>query len=169
MSNSDGDRPKKTPVNAFRASFLGRLTEREETASAGDDPALAGDWQVREHDGRYLLLRDWEQAGVHAPPCWFTSRERALLAVGALAAAARDPLFDFGAATAEGAFPIILSDGGTAPAVIGENRIFDPAFVAYLHAVEMLKRTPRALGYVGAGASGEALKIFGEVLEHQVE
>ncbi len=155
--------------NAFTDSFLERLDHRDESVPGSDEATFAGDWQVRREKSRFLLLRDFEQVGEDVPPCWFTQIGRANLAVAALAAAARDPLFEFGQETRMGHFPIVLLDGGDHPAVVGESRLFHDSFLAYLHAMEILARNPRAFAHVGLAMGGDALRIAGRILNGGIE
>lgn len=168
MSRSMRPRRHAASANAFRDSFLDRLLVREEAdAGEGEDPERAGDWQVHEIAGRFVLLREWERPGTDTEACWFYAQEHALIAVAALAAASRGPMFSYGPPTAAGTFPIVLSEGGERT-VIGENRLFDSDFIGSLHALEMSRRRPRALAYLLQGASGPAIAMAGRILERRI-
>ncbi|HEV7669873.1 MAG TPA: hypothetical protein VGS22_15220 [Thermoanaerobaculia bacterium] len=167
MSSSNPTRRRAARANAFRSSFLDRLLARDDAESGGEDPERVGDWQVHEVAGRYVLLRDWERPGIDAEACWFFAREHALMAVAALSAAARGPLFSYGPETAEGTFPILLADGG-ALRNIGENRLFDSDFLESMQGLETTRRTPRSLAYLLEGASGPTIAIAGRILQRRV-
>ncbi|MEP7012838.1 MAG: hypothetical protein ABJC13_21150 [Acidobacteriota bacterium] len=168
MSSSNEARRSAARANAFRDGFLDRLLARDDDEDPGDeDPERAGDWQVHEIEGRYVLLRDWERPGLDAEACWFHAPAHAHLAVAALAAAARGATFSFGPETTAGTFPIQRSDGG-ALTVIGESRWFDSDFLESLHALEMSRRSPRALAYLLQAASGPTIETAGRILERRI-
>lgn len=167
MSSSTTTRRRGARANAFRSSFLDRLLERDDEETGGEDPERVGDWQVREIAGRYALMRDWERPGIDTEACWFFAPEHALMAVAALAAAVRGPLFSYGPETAEGRFPILLADGG-ATRVVGENRLFDSDFLESLQGLENTRRNPRSLAYLMEGASGPTIAIAGRIFERRV-
>jgi hypothetical protein len=168
MSSSNETRRSAARANAFRDSFLDRLSARDDEENGGDeDPERAGDWQVHEVEGRYVLLRDWERPGIDVEACWFYAPEHALIAVAALSAAARGNLFSYGHETAEGTFPIALADGG-AQRIIGENRWFDSDFLESLHALEVARRRPRDLASLIQAAGGTTIATAGQILERRI-
>jgi hypothetical protein len=110
--------------NAFTASFLGRLAERDEPPTAGDAD-VAGPWRIEPIPGHgFGLFRVGESlARGFVPTAVFPSRWLALLMAGILPGTGKDPLLLLSKQPdAHGVYPVALAGGGDDGGNDGDGR-----------------------------------------------
>ena len=163
--------------NAFTASFLGRLAERDEPPTAGDAD-VAGPWRIESIPGHgFGLFRMGESLSRgFAPVAVFPSRWLALLMAGILPGTGRDPLLLLSKQPdAHGVYPVALAgggddgdggDGGRRPPV-GFFQLFDEKALDALNAVIHLIREPQSLAYVLEAAGSVTLERCGAILDER--
>ena len=149
--------------NAFRRSFLSRITERDEPFTAGEAD-VAGPWHVEElPGGLFGLYRLGEDSarGFEATAV-FRDRSLALLAAAVLPGTGREAAFHLQKDAGPGGFLVALGNGGEP---VGHLALFDESLIDALHVVESLTRSPEALANLLEAAGPLALEHAGAVLE----
>jgi len=170
--------PDSPAANAFEATFLARLAERDEPPTAGDAD-VAGPWRIESIPGYgFGLFRVGETlARGFAPTAVFPSRWLALLMAGILPGTGRDPLLLLAKQPdAHGAYPVTLAgggddggdgDNGSGRSAVGFLRLFDEKAVDALNAVIHLIQAPESLAYVLEAAGAVALERCGAILDER--
>jgi hypothetical protein len=162
--------------NAFTASFLGRLAERDEPPTAGDAD-VAGPWRIDPlPSGGFGLFRMGESlARGFAPVSLFPSRWLALLHAAILPGTGRDPLLLLAKQPdADGAYPLTLAgggdDGGDGPedGPVGLFQLFDEKSVDAMNVLIHLLRSPESLAYVLEAAGAVTLERCGAILDERM-
>jgi hypothetical protein len=159
--------------NAFTASFLSLLAERDEPPTAGDAD-VAGPWQVEPVPGHgFDLFRVGESlARGFAPAAVFPSRWLALIAAAVLPGTGRDPLlFLSQEADADGVYPVALA-GGASGGGGGENAgrflLFDERLLDGMNVLIHLLQTPECLAYLLEAAGAVTLDHCGAILAERL-
>ena len=166
--------------NAFNATFLGRLAERDEPPTAGDAD-VAGPWRIESipQHGFGLFRVGESLARGFAPVAVFPTRWLALLMAGILPGTGRDPLLLLSKQPdAHGAYPVALAgggddgdggdggnDGGLGP--VGFFQLFDEKALDALNVVIHLIQAPESLAYVLEAAGSVALERCGAILDER--
>jgi hypothetical protein len=151
--------------NAFSASFLQRIAQRDEPPSAGEAD-VAGPWHVEEVPGGFGLFRLGEsrERGFE-PYAVFRDRGLALLAAAVLPGTGRDRTFLLGKeASAEG---YAVTDGPTGAAV-GHVALFDESLVDALNVATAVVRLPGSLAALLEAAGQVSLERAGAILDDKV-
>ncbi|HYG62160.1 MAG TPA: hypothetical protein VEL74_06235 [Thermoanaerobaculia bacterium] len=157
------------PPNAFTASFLDRMAERDEPPTAGDAD-VAGPWRIESlPSGGFGLFRMGESlARGFAPVSVFPSRWLALLGAAILPGTGRDPLLLLSREPdAGGAYPLTLAGGGDGDGPAGLLRLFDEKMVDGMNVLIHVLRSPESLSYVMEAAGGVALERSGAILDER--
>jgi hypothetical protein len=168
--------------NAFTASFLDRLAERDEPPTAGDAD-VAGPWRIEPvvwNGGHgFGLFRVGESlARGFTPTAVFPSRWLALLMAGILPGTGKDPLLLLSKQPdAHGAYPVALAGGGDdggdggdgtgRPGPVGFFQLFDEKALDALNVVIHLIQAPESLAYVLEAAGQVALERCGAILDER--
>ena len=159
--------------NAFTASFLGRLAERDEPPTAGDAD-VAGPWRIEPIPGYgFGLFRVGESlTRGFAPAAVFPSRWLALIAASVLPGTGRDPLlFLSKEADADGVYPVALA-GGAAGGGGGENvgrfLLFDERLLDAMNVLIHLLQSPECLAYLLEAAGAVTLDRCGAILNERL-
>jgi hypothetical protein len=178
MQSFEQDNTPSIHPNAFTATFLGRLAERDEPPTAGDAD-VAGPWRLESIPGRgFGLFRVGESLGRgFAPVAVFPSRWLALLMAGILPGTGRDPLLLLSKQPdAHGAYPVILAGGGGDDGGDGDGpgsrpagflQLFDERAIDALNVVIHLIQAPECLAYVLEAAGSVALERCGAILDER--
>jgi hypothetical protein len=170
--------------NAFAASFLCRLAERDEPPTAGDAD-VAGPWRIEPIPGHgFGLFRVGESlARGFAPMAVFPSRWLALLMAGILPGTGKDPLLLLSKQPdAHGAYPVTLaggSDGGDDGnggngglsgdrGLVGLLQLFDEKSIDALNVVIHLLQSPESLAYLLEAAGQVTLERCGAILDERI-
>jgi len=151
-------------LNAFSATFLQRLAQRDEPSSAGEAD-VAGPWHVEEVPNGFGLFRLGEsrERGFE-PYAFFRDRPLALLAAAVLPGTGRDRALHLGKeADAEGY--AIAEPGG---AVLGHVALFDESLVDALNVAAALVRLPGSLAGLLEAAGQVALERAGAILDEKI-
>ena len=145
--------------NAFRRSFLSRITERDEPSTAGEAD-VAGPWHVEElPGGLFGLYRLGEShARGFQPTAVFRDRSLALLAAAVLPGTGREAAFRLQKEAGPEGF-LVETGNGAEP--VGHLALFDESLVDALHVVESLTRSPEALANLLEAAGPLALEHAG--------
>ena len=166
--------------NAFTASFLGRLAERDEPPTAGDAD-VAGPWRIESIPGQgFGLFRVGESlARGFEPTAVFPSRWLALLMAGILPGTGKDPLLLLSKQPdAHGVYPIALAGGGddggdggdddgNGRRPVGFLQLFDEEALEALNVVIHLLQSPESLAYVLEAAGSVTLERCGAILDER--
>jgi hypothetical protein len=157
------------PANAFNASFLGRLAERDEPPTAGDAD-VAGPWRIEPIPGHgFGLFRVGETlARGFAPTAVFPSRWLALVMAAILPGTGRDPLVRLEKQPdADGVYPLILPgpDGGE---TVGQLQLFNEPAVDAMNVAIHLLQAPESLAYLLEAAGAVALERCGAILDERM-
>jgi hypothetical protein len=180
MQGFTNDSTPSVHPNAFTASFLGRLAERDEPPTAGDAD-VAGPWRIEPIPGHgFGLFRVGESlARGFAPVAVFPSRWLALLMAGILPGTGRDPLLLLSKQPdAHGAYPVTLAGGGGddggddddgpgGRAPVGFLQLFDERAIDALNVVIHLLQSPESLAYVLEAAGSVTLERCGAILDER--
>jgi len=168
---------RSLPPNAFTATFLSRLAERDEPPTAGDAD-VAGPWRIEAiawNGGHgYGLFRLGETlARGFAPAAVFPSRWLALVCAAILPGTGRDPLLLLSKeANADGVYPVALAgggdDGGDGDGPAGLFQLFDEKAFDAMNVLIHLLRTPESLAYVLEAAGSVALERCGAILDERL-
>jgi hypothetical protein len=154
------------PPNAFDASFLRRLGERDEPPTAGEAD-VAGPWRIVPIPGHgFGLFREGESlARGFMPAAIFPDRFLALLAAAVLPGTGRDPMLRLSKEEdADGFYPVTLDDGQT----VGQFQLFnEPLLDAMNDAVHVLG-SPASLAYLIEAAGAICLERAGAILDERV-
>jgi hypothetical protein len=160
--------------NAFAASFLGRLAERDEPITAGDAD-VAGPWRIEPLPGHgFGLFRVGESlTRGFAPTAVFPSRWLALLAAAILPGTGKDPLLLLSKeADADGVYPVTLAGGGDGDGgddgPVGVFQLFEEKSVDAMNVLIHLLQSPESLAYVLEAAGSAALERCGAILAERV-
>ncbi len=150
--------------NAFSASFLQRLGERDEPSSAGEAD-VAGPWHIEEVSTGFGLFRLGEsEARGFEPYAVFRDRPLALLAAAVLPGTGRDRAFLLEKeADAEGY--AVAEPGGAA---VGHVALFDESLVDALNIAAAVVRLPGSLAALLEAAGQVALERAGAILDEKV-
>jgi hypothetical protein len=164
--------------NAFTATFLNRLAERDEPPTAGDAD-VAGPWRIEPIPGQgFGLFRIGESLGRgFAPTAVFPSRWLALLMAGILPGTGKDPLLILSEQPdAHGVYPVALAGGGDDGGDGGDDgprnpvgffQLFDERAMDALNVVIHLIQAPEALAYVLEAAGSVTLERCGAILDER--
>jgi hypothetical protein len=180
MQGFTNDSTPSVHPNAFTASFLGRLAERDEPPTAGDAD-VAGPWRIEPivwNGGHgFGLFRVGESlARGLAPVAVFPTRWLALLMAGILPGTGRDPLLLLSKQPdAHGAYPVALAGGGDdggdddggGRRPVGFLQLFDERAVDALNIVIHLIQAPESLAYVLEAAGSVTLERCGAILDER--
>jgi hypothetical protein len=152
------------PPNAFSASFLQRLGERDEPPTAGEAD-VAGPWHVEEVAGGFGLFRLGEsrERGFDAYAV-FRDRWLALLAASVLPGTGRDSTFLLAKEMDAEGFAVRESPGGT---VLGHVALFDESFVDALNVAAAVVRLPGSLAGLLEAAGQVSLERAGAILDEK--
>ncbi|HEV2854829.1 MAG TPA: hypothetical protein VHC97_18690 [Thermoanaerobaculia bacterium] len=152
--------------NAFRRSFLRRISERDEPPTGGEADA-AGPWWIEElPGGRFGLFRRGEShARGFEPAAVFRDRSVALLAAAVLPGTGRDAAFRLHKDDGPEGFLVETGNGGEP---LGHLAFFDENLIAALHVVETLVRSPESLANLLEAAGPLALERAGAILEERI-
>lgn len=152
--------------NAFSASFLHRITERDEPPPAGETDT-AGPWRILELPGqRSGVFRLGESLSRgHQPVAILEQRWLALLMMAVLPGTGRDLAFRLDKESGPEGFSLTAGNGSEAVGVI---KLFDEKLVEALHVVERLVRSPEALANLLEAAGPLAMERAGAILEERV-
>jgi len=155
-----------TSRNAFRRSFLRRISERDEPPTGGEADA-AGPWWIEELPGAgFGLFRLGEShARGFEPAAVFRDRPLALLAAAVLPGTGRDAAFRLHKDSGPEGF-LLEMGSGCEPA--GHLALFDENLIAALHVVETLVRAPESLANLLEAAGPIALERAGAILEERM-
>ena len=166
-SFDDGSSPSNVPngPNAFTASFLDRLAERDEGPTA-PEADVAGPWRVEEIPGEgfgvFRLGESLARGSVPALVC--PSEWLALVAAGVLPGTGRDPMLVLQKdRNPDGTFSITLENG----AVAGRTQLFDEKLVDSMNTVVHLLRAPESLADVLDAAGLSPLERCGAILDER--
>jgi len=151
--------------NAFSASFLRRINERDEPYTA-DEADHAGPWRILELPGpRFAVFRLGESPSRgHRPVANMTERWLALLVAAALPSIGRDFAFWIEDQSGPEGFPLAASNGS---AFLGVLQQSDQRMLDALHLLEGLMRSPEALANLLEAAGALALERAGAILEER--
>src|SRR3954452_24911255 len=152
--------------NAFSPSFLHRISQRDESPTAGEAD-VAGPWRILEMPGqRFGVFRLGEspERG-HRPTAVFRERWLALMAAAVLPGTGRDAAFRLSKECGPGGFAVETGNGAEP---VGHLELFDEKLIEALHVVERLVRSPEALAHVLEAAGPLALERAGAVLDARV-
>lgn len=151
--------------NAFETTFLARMDERNEPATAAEAD-LAGPWHLeRLPSGRFgLYRRGRTHARGHDPKAIFATHELALQAMALL------PLLGKGDAyrLRQDDQGYVLESREDWSAVVGHLARFDPDLVPALSVLERLARSPWSLALFLESCGKVALEHAGAILEARV-
>lgn len=155
-----------TSRNAFRRSFLRRISERDEPPTGGEAD-VAGPWWIEElPGGAFGLFRLGESHGRgFAPAAVFQDRSIALLAAAVLPGTGRDAAFRLHKDAGPEGFTLETGNGGEP---VGHLSLFDESLIEALHVVETLVRAPESLANLLEAAGPIALERAGAILEERV-
>lgn len=152
--------------NAFSASFLRRITERDEPPLAGEADS-AGPWRILELPGRrFGVFRLGESLSRgHQPVATLEERWLALLVTAVLPGTGRDLAFRLDKESGPEGFLLSAGNGGEA---VGVTKLFDEKLVEALHVVESLIRSPEALANLLEAAGPLAMERAGAILDERI-
>ena len=153
--------------NAFTASFLGRLAERDEPPMAGEAD-VAGPWRVDSlPSGGFGLFRMGESlARGFAPVAVFPVRWAALLYAAVLPATGRDPLLVLSKEPdAGGGYPVSLGHAGDP---LGLLQLFDEKGVDGMNLLIHVLQSPDSLAYFLEAGGAVALERSGAILDERI-
>ncbi|HEX4966608.1 MAG TPA: hypothetical protein VF173_37710 [Thermoanaerobaculia bacterium] len=152
--------------NAFSASFLKRLGERDEPLVAGEAD-VAGPWHVEEVPTGFGLFRQGESLSRESQPsAVFTERWLALLAAAVLPGTGRDALYRLAKEAGPEGFAVAQPGSGEA---VGYLALFDETLLEALNAVTLLVSQPASLAFLLEAAGQVALERAGAILDESVE
>ena len=152
--------------NAFSPSFLKRIGERDEPATAGEAD-VAGPWHPEEIPGAGWGLFP-PGAGVESggrPYAVFPHRWQALLAAAVLPGTGREPAFRLAKEAGPDGYAV---EHGPTGEPAGHLELFDEKLVDALHVVETLLRSPESLAHLLEAAGQVALERSGAILDGRV-
>lgn len=152
--------------NAFSASFLRRISERDEPPQAGEADT-AGPWRILELPGqRFGVFRLGESLSLgHQPVAILEQRWLALLVAAVLPGTGRDLAFRLDKVSGPEGFALALGNGAEAAGVL---KLFHQRLVEALHVVERLVRSPEALADLLEAAGPLAMERAGAILDERV-
>ncbi|HYG63726.1 MAG TPA: hypothetical protein VEL74_14185 [Thermoanaerobaculia bacterium] len=168
--------------NAFTASFLARLGERDEPPTAGDAD-VAGPWRIeavvwRGGSGFGLFRLGETLARGFAPAAVFPSRWLALLGAAILPGTGKDPLLLLSKTPdADGAYPLALAGGGSGDGgdggdgedgPVGWFPLFEEKAVDGMNVLIHLLQSPESLSYLLEAAGAVALERCGAILDERL-
>jgi len=155
-----------TSRNAFRRSFLRRISERDEPLTGGEAD-VAGPWWIEELPGNLFgLFRLGESHGRgFEPTAVFRDRALALLAAAVLPGTGRDAAFRLHKEAGPEGFLLETGNGGEP---LGHLALFDESLIEALHVVETLVRAPESLANLLEAAGPIALERAGAILEERI-
>jgi len=151
--------------NAFTASFLGRLAERDEPPMAGDAD-VAGPWRVDSlPSGGFGLFRLGESlARGFAPVAVFPVRWAALLYAAVLPATGRDPLLLLAKEPdAHGGYAVSLAAGDP----VGFLTLFDEKGADGMNLLIHILQSPDSLAYFLEAGGAVTLERSGAILDER--
>lgn len=152
--------------NAFNASFLSRLGERDEPPTAAEADTV-GPWRIEKVPGEgFGLFRVGESAARgFEPVVTFPSRWLALLSAAILPATGRDPMLRLRFDRApDGRHDVVLDDGE----LVGRFQNFDEKLLDGLNLAIALVRSPDSLTHLLEGAGAVSLERAGAMLDERV-
>lgn len=158
-----------TSPNAFRRSFLRRISERDEP-STGGEADVAGPWWIEElPGGLFGLFRLGESHGRgFEPAAVFRDRSIALLAAAVLPGTGRDAAFRLHKDAGPEGFTLETGVCGEGGEPVGHLALFDESLIDALHVVETLVRAPESLANLLEAAGPIALERAGAILEERI-
>ena len=167
-SFTDGSSPSNVSngPNAFTASFLDRLAERDEGPTA-PEADVAGPWRIEEVPGEgFGVFRLGESpARGFAPTVAFPSAWLALVAAGVLPGTGREPMLLLRKdRNPDGTYSITLESGE----VVGRSHLFDEKLVDSMNMAIHLLRAPESLANVLDAAGLSPLERCGAILDERV-
>jgi hypothetical protein len=153
--------------NAFSASFLALINQRDEPPTAGEAD-MAGPWRILELPGlRFGVFRLGESPSHgHRPVAAFDERWLAQLVVAVLPGTGREAAFRLDEESGPDGFALSTGNGDE---LVGHLRLFDMGLVAALHVVERLVRSPEALAHVLEAAGPLSLERAGAILDERID
>jgi hypothetical protein len=168
MSDEDKDRPEASstgsapaeqaePPNAFRASFLDQLAERDEPTFART-AETAGPWTVRKLADGFGLFRQGDTAEATTPIAVFERLEIAYLAAAVMPALGQRPALRIETERTPRGFPVL--DGLE---VCGRLSHFDEALVDSMNLLQALLSRPSSLALLLHAAGHTALELAGRM------
>ncbi|HYG65982.1 MAG TPA: hypothetical protein VEL74_25635 [Thermoanaerobaculia bacterium] len=163
-SFTDGSSPSAVP-NAFTASFLDRLAERDEGPTA-PEADVAGPWRIEEVPCKgFGVFRVGESpARGFAPTVAFPSEWLALVAAGILPGTGREPMLILQKdRNPDGTFSVSLENGE----VVGRSHLFDEKMVDAMNVAIHLLRAPESLANVLDAAGLSPLERCGAILDER--
>ncbi|HYG64889.1 MAG TPA: hypothetical protein VEL74_20070 [Thermoanaerobaculia bacterium] len=166
-SFTDGSSPSNVSngPNAFTASFLDRLAERDEGPTA-PEADVAGPWRIEEIPGEgFGVFRLGESTARGFEPTLLCPSEwLALVAAGVLPGTGRDPMLLLQKdRNPDGTFSLILESGE----VVGRSRLFDEKLVDSMNTAIHLLRAPESLANVLDAAGLSPLERCGAILDER--
>lgn len=154
---TDAAAPPPQPPNAFSASFLEALRNRDEPSYA-EEAELEGPWIIRETE-QFELFRSWERAELgYEPEARVKVAEVALLLTAALPALGRERLFKVQDGE-EGRQVLFMED-----IEIGDLRVFNSDLLTGVHFLACVARSPRALAALVQAAGPLTMEMVGQIL-----
>jgi hypothetical protein len=167
---SPQDRSIRLPSQPFPPSFLRRLDDRDEPATA-HEAEVSGLAAVHPMPGRgfCLYLPGARPGAEFHPVACFAERWRALLAAAVLPGTGRDPAYVLRQDPGPEGFALLagLNRDGT-PDIVGHLQLFDEAWASALHVADALLRRPDCLALLLEAAGKVALERTGAVLDERV-
>lgn len=154
---SDAAAPPQQPPNAFSASFLEALRNRDEPSYA-EEAELEGPWIIREKE-QFEIYRSWERAELgHEPEARVQVAEVALILTAALPALGRERLFK--TRDGEAGRQVLLMEDME----VGDLRVFNSDLLTGAHFLACVARSPRALAALVQAAGPLTMEMVGQIL-----